>query len=84
MKDVLFGIGTVVEAETEQDGQFCEYLIIGKRAYNPRSGKSWDYIGVPLPDGFKMISTCERPYENTNLYFFNHTDIRSVNQNDPK
>lgn len=77
MKDVLLDIGKIVEAETENEGEFSTYLIIGKRIYSPNSGKSWDYIGVPHEKGFQMVNKCEHPFENTNLYFFNHTDIRS-------
>ncbi len=78
MRDVLLNIGAVVDTETEHEGEFAAYLIIGKRVYNPNSGKSWDYIGVPIDRGFEMCNKCEHPFENTNLYFFNHSEIRSV------
>jgi hypothetical protein len=67
MIDPLFDVGTIVTAETEIEGEFAIYLIIGKRAYNPNSGKSWDYISVPLPEGFVMNNKANVPYENTNL-----------------
>ena len=73
-KEVLFDIGTVVSIETKEN-ESESYLIIGKRAYNPNSGKSWDYIGVPMDEGYKMENKTENPYEKSNMYFFNHMDI---------
>jgi len=76
--DVLLDVGIIVRVETEAEDEFQNYLIIGKRAYNPYSGKSWDYIGVPINEGYKMDNKQEHPYENSNMYFFNHTDIEKV------
>jgi len=77
MMDILLDVGTIVNALNE-DEEIQKYLIIGKRQYNPNSGKCWDYISVPLPAGYTMHTKCEHPYENNNMYFFNHTDIRSL------
>lgn len=74
--EVLFDIGTVVDAETENKGEYKKYLIIGKRAYNPNTGNSWDYVSVPYEEGFKINNKADHPYEFNNLYFLNHTDIR--------
>lgn len=73
-KEVLLDIGTVVSVETKEN-ESESYLIIGKRAYNPNSGKSWDYIGVPMDEGYEMENKTENPYEKSNMYFFNHMDI---------
>jgi hypothetical protein len=54
---------------------------LGNRQYNPNSGKSWDYIGVPLKGGYWMNCKVEHPHDNTNLYFWNHTDIQKVIRN---
>jgi len=80
MEDVLYKVGTVVEVVNETNIETERYLIIGKRQYNPNSGNSWDYVGVPIDDGYKMNYKTEHPYDNNNLYFFNHIDIQNVIQ----
>lgn len=77
MQEVLFKVGTIVDIVNETNEETEQYLIIGKRQYNPNSGNSWDYVGVPIGDGYKMNCKTESPYDNNNLYFFNHTDIQS-------
>lgn len=79
-KEVLLEIGNIVLV-VEEDGKSAnKYLIIGKRQYNPNSGKSWDYAGVPLEEGYRMENKKEHPYEWSNMYFFNHTDIVEIKE----
>lgn len=83
MEEVLFNIGTVVDVETHKE-EIERYIIIGKRQYNPNSGRSWDYIGVPVNEGYYMNCKTQQPYDNNNLYFFNHTDIKEEVNNKVK
>lgn len=83
MQEVLFKIGIVVDVETHKE-ETERFLIIGLRQYNPHSGKSWDYVGVPYPDGYSMNCKTEQPYANNNFYFFNHIDIQKIIEPDEK
>lgn len=77
MQEVLFKVGTIVEIENHKE-ELENHLIIGLRQYNPNSGRSWDYASVPLSDGYMMNCKTEHPYDNSNMYFFNHTDINKI------
>lgn len=77
MQEVLFPIGTIVEI-TNNNENIVKYLIIGVRQYSPHSGKAWDYIAIPYPEGYCMNCKSTNPYDDNNLYFFNHTDIENI------
>lgn len=73
--DPLLSVGRIVTATEVNGRDTAQYLIIGKRQYNPESGRCWDYIGVPFPEGFYQQPKYEGKLCGTNVYWFNHTDI---------
>lgn len=70
LKDVLLPIGKVVTADISSEP--CKAIIIGTRVHNFDSGHTWDYIGVPYPEGYKGI---KNEFAGSNIYYFNHYDI---------
>ncbi|MEC0393101.1 DUF4176 domain-containing protein [Bacillus subtilis] len=82
MNDVLLPIGSVFKAKepggSEESEDAIEYIIIGKRAINPNTMRAWDYIVVPLHEGFKNEYTKHREEWENNTVFFNHIDIEEI------
>lgn len=80
MKDVLLPVGTIVIPEINGQ-ENSAHMIIGKRCINPNSMKSWDYVGIPYPEGLKFyFSRCGNDFSSQeyNYVYFNHTDIESL------
>ncbi|MEB9411387.1 MULTISPECIES: DUF4176 domain-containing protein [Bacillus cereus group] len=83
MEEVLLPIGTVVKVEGEYGEEPETCMIIGRRVINPASMKSWDYISVYYPEGFKrtFTKTSDGYKHEEDLFYFNHTEIIEVVSN---
>ena len=73
MKEVLLPIGTIIKGRVRIDDDLEDWMIIGRRAVNPDTGKAWDYVSVPHPEGY-VRSNAGFP----NFYYFNHYEIEVV------
>jgi len=72
MKEVLLNIGSIVEVE--HNGEFDNYIIIGKRMIHFKTMKAWDYYSVPYPEGSKK----DKEGNDDNGFYFNHSDIDKI------
>lgn len=80
MKDVLLPVGTIVIPDIRSQ-ENSTHMIIGKRCINPDSMKSWDYVGIPYPEGLKFNfprSGHDVSSKEYNYVYFNHTDIERL------
>lgn len=73
MKEVLLPIGTIIKGRVREEDELEAWMIIGKRAINPDTGKAWDYVSVPHPEGY-IRSKAGYP----NFYYFNHYEIDEI------
>lgn len=88
MEEVFLPIGTVVKVEGEYGEEPETCMIIGRRVINPASMKSWDYISVYYPEGFKrtftkttFTKTSDGYKHEEDLFYFNYTEIIEVVSN---
>ena len=75
----FYPVGAVVKATfnslyNKDEDKDETVIVIGHRIQCPRTKKVWDYVCVPLLEGFQL----DYNDNSNNVMFFNHEDITVI------
>jgi hypothetical protein len=73
MAEILLPIGSIIKVRPDDEDEPRAWMIVGRRAINPNTGKAWDYVSVPHPEGYVQIKS-----NPPNFYYCNHPEIDEI------